>query len=140
MEALRKMGPTVLCVATMVAACGGANEATLRTTSPRASAPGVTNAQPTDDPTVDRLVDARCRREDRCENIGAGRKFASVDACQHELRVSTAEDFNATECPRGLDRGGVELCLGAIQAEHCDRPLDTITRIGDCLSYHICLK
>jgi len=123
----------------LASACGGANEGTVRTDSSPTS-PGVTNAQPADGPTVDRLAEARCNRESRCNNVGDGRKFASTNMCLQELRASTARDLSATQCPRGLDRGGVELCLGAIQSEQCDHPLDTLTRVGDCLSYHMCLR
>jgi hypothetical protein len=126
----------------LVVACGGANEGTVNgPPSPPPPERGVTSAQThSDATTVDRLVRARCNREQACNNVGTGQKFASRDACVADIRASTAADLNATDCPRGLDQGNVDRCLAAIENEKCDHPLDTITRVGDCQSYHLCMK
>jgi hypothetical protein len=128
----------------LVLACGGANEGTITgPPSPPATPvqPGVTNAQnAADSSTVTRLASARCDREQSCNNIGAGQKYVSREACVDDIRASSAADLNATSCPRGLDQDMVDRCLSAIKSEKCDHPLDTITRIGDCQSYHLCIK
>jgi hypothetical protein len=102
---------------------------------------GVTQAQnAVDERVADKLASARCDREQKCDQIGQGRKYATREVCQTQLRSDTMSDLNAKNCPRGLDQGAVDHCLSAIQAEPCTLSVDTFARIADCRAGAICMK
>jgi hypothetical protein len=82
----------------------------------------------------------RCDQEQKCEHIGDGRKFATRDICQKQLRSDTTGSLNAQSCPHGLDPSAVDRCVGAIKAEPCSLSIDTLTRIADCRSSAMCMK
>ena len=102
---------------------------------------GVTAAQNVvDQKTVERIADARCGHEQRCNNIGAGQKYASRDECQQKLVSDTSNDLNATNCPRGLDQDALNRCMNAMDNEPCSLSIDTLARIADCRTGAICMK
>ncbi|MGA3122965.1 MAG: DUF6184 family natural product biosynthesis lipoprotein [Polyangiaceae bacterium] len=108
-----------------------------------ASAPQPTTAQArsVDGATVDRLSSARCDREQDCNNIGDGKKYASRQVCTDQFHGSIANDLNSYKCPGGLDPAAVQRCLAAIGNEECGvHPLESLTRIDDCRSGAMCLK
>jgi hypothetical protein len=92
---------------------------------------GDTNAQPpsssADAPIVDRLSTARCDREQFCDNVGGGKKYAARQVCMDQLRGSIGNDLNAYQCPRGLEECGAH-------------PVEAITRMDRCRSGAMCLK
>jgi len=103
--------------------------------------PGVTNRQPVvDSVTVNRLATARCDREQACNNVGAGQKYATHDVCLDEMRGKLANEMNSYTCPGGFDRVGLQACVSAIQTEECGNPLDTIERIDKCRKDALCAK
>jgi hypothetical protein len=89
---------------------------------------------------VDRLSSARCDRETTCNNIGAGHKYASREVCMDQIRGDLGNDLNTYNCPRGIDEGAVDQCMGAIRAEDCGHPLDTLSRVEKCRTGAMCLK
>jgi hypothetical protein len=103
---------------------------------------GRTNAQGVgaDAAVVEQLSAARCYREQTCDNIGGGRKYASQDVCMNQMRGSIGNDLNNYNCPRGIDRAQLEHCMLAIGNEECSHPLDTITRMTKCRSDILCLR
>jgi hypothetical protein len=131
-------------LATVVLACA-------ESTGPQAKGPtpvpgteppaGVTEAQNAADQRVaDRLASARCDHEEKCQNVGTGRKYATRDVCQIQLRSDTMGDLNAQKCPHGIDQDAVEHCVSAVQKEPCSVSLNTLTRIADCRSGALCMK
>ncbi len=138
--------PAVLAsLATLVLACAeqsASSQAKGPTPVPGSEPPaGVTEAQNAADQRVgDKLASARCDHEEKCQNVGTGRKYATRDVCQIQLRSDTVGDLNAQKCPHGLDQNAVEHCVSAIQKEPCSISLDTITRIADCRSGAICMN
>ena len=101
----------------------------------------MTAAQNTmDQSVVEDIAKARCDRERRCGNVGAGKGYVSRDVCMDQMRGSIASDLNASNCPGGINRQGVERCEAAIQSEDCGHPLDTITRMDHCKASALCLK
>jgi hypothetical protein len=106
---------------------------------------GATNAQalgPTVDPgVVDRLANARCDREQTCDNVGDGRKYASRHVCMDQQKGSIANDLNSFQCPRGIDGAAVQQCLSAIGGEECGaHPVEAITRMDRCRNGAMCMK
>ena len=89
---------------------------------------------------VDRLAEARCDQEQGCNNIGPGAKFTSRSVCMEQIHGSIANDLNAYNCPRGLNRDGVDRCMAAIKSEECSHPFDTLTRYDKCRTGALCMK
>lgn len=87
---------------------------------------------------VDGIVQARCDREERCDNIGSGKKFASRSLCETEVRAEWRSDLNAFECPQGVDENQLDKCKAQLRAEACDSVLDTLGRLAACRTNAIC--
>jgi hypothetical protein len=122
------------------------NVATSSPAAPPASQPlGATNAQavgaPVDPGVVDRLASARCDREQACDNVGDGKRYASRHVCMEQQKGSIANDLNSYQCPRGIDGPAVQECLSAIAGEECGaHPVEAITRIDRCRNATMCMK
>ncbi|MDP9000236.1 MAG: DUF6184 family natural product biosynthesis lipoprotein [Myxococcota bacterium] len=120
-----------------LAACGGSNQ------EPAVSGTGVTSAQTAqkaDSAIVGKLAAARCDREQTCNNVGAGQKYASRDVCMDQMRGGLANDLNSYECPKGIDEAQLDKCMNGIRSEECSHPLDTISRMEKCRTGALCMK
>jgi hypothetical protein len=108
----------------------------------REAAPqSVTNLQADTSSVVNRLSEARCDREQACDNIGDGKKYASRLVCLDQMRGGIANDLNAYQCPGGIDEAALRQCQVAIHNEECGaHPLEAITRIDKCRSGPMCVK
>ncbi|MGH7434384.1 MAG: DUF6184 family natural product biosynthesis lipoprotein [Polyangiaceae bacterium] len=106
----------------------------------RPAPPAVPRAQESDAVIVERLSQARCRREDWCRNVGDGQAFASQEVCLDTMRGGFGNDINQYKCPQGINGVRLERCALAIQREQCDEPLDTITRMDKCRSASLCVQ
>jgi hypothetical protein len=126
----------------LVVACGGQSSQTPPTAVPGSEVPpGVTEKQNTvDQKSVERIADARCDHEQKCNNVGKGQKYGSRDDCKHKLESDTSKDLNATSCPKGLDQDALNRCVNAINNEECSVSLDTLSRMADCRTGAICMK
>lgn len=86
---------------------------------------------------VTRITEARCTREEKCGNIGAGKKYADRAACQGEVSQNTQSDLRASECagvvPKELDE-----CLDEVKNQACNNPIDAITRVASCTRSQLC--
>jgi len=127
----------------VVAGCGHTAERHATNSEPaRASSrpTGVANLQ-ADTAVVNRLSDARCAREQACNNVGDGKKFSSRSVCLDQMRGGIANDLNAYQCPGGIDEAAVRQCQVAIRSEECGaHPFETITRMDKCRSGPMCMK
>jgi hypothetical protein len=102
---------------------------------------GATNAQKNVDASiVTQLAAARCERERACNNVGPGDKYVSHEVCMDQMRGSLANDLNAYDCPRGIDREALERCSAAIRVEECSHPLDTLSRMEKCRTAALCMR
>ena len=103
---------------------------------------GATNVQPGSAAmVVERLATARCSREQTCDNIGGGRKYASHRVCMEQLRGGIENDLNPYQCPGGIDELAVQACLSAVSAEECGaHPIEAITRMEKCRNGALCRK
>lgn len=84
------------------------------------------------------LTQSRCSREQRCENIGAGKKYSSFADCEAEIGNAWREDLNARECSRGVDQSQLDECLTEVRNEECGNPFDSLGRIAACTQAQIC--
>lgn len=87
---------------------------------------------------VDSIVQARCDREARCNNIGPDRTFASNEACSSRVRAEWRDELNLAECPGGIDSKELNECLQEIRNDDCNNPFDTLGRIVACRSSDLC--
>lgn len=88
---------------------------------------------------VSSIVDARCDREARCENIGANKKYKSWQQCNQEIAKKSSDKIGAPECPGGIDSHELSECLTEIRNEGCGNPLDTLERVAACNSADLCI-
>lgn len=123
-------------------ACKRSNEVPEEST--RTMEPGVTqaageqvelggNAQ-----AIESLASARCAREQRCNNFGADKKFASHQDCMTKMKAEKYDELNAEECRGGINRKELEECLQEIRNDDCNNPLDTLGRLTACRSSDLC--
>lgn len=125
-------------------ACGGANQ------GPPVAGTAATETHPTttttaaangaDKSVVAQLSTARCDQEQTCNNIGDGQKYASRDVCMDKMKGDLGNDYNASDCPGGIDQSAVDRCMAAIKSEECSHPLDTMARQDKCRSGALCIK
>lgn len=87
----------------------------------------------------EQITDARCAREQRCENIGDNKKYSSLDDCRATIRAEWKDDLNGVECPNGIDQSELNECLGEIRGEDCGDPLDALSRVAACTTGQICI-
>lgn len=118
-----------------VAACGHsysqAGAPTTTTGSPAASAPA-------SDKAVERISSARCDREMRCGNVGAGKSYVNQDGCLTEVKGKTMNDLTNSACPRGIDTMQLDKCLADIKGERCENVLDALSRLSNCRTGALC--
>jgi hypothetical protein len=139
MSFLRMPCASSLLASGIVVGCGGAAQGppVAGTADPQVS---LANSQGADNAVVDQLTAARCDQEDGCKNIGPGAKFDSRTTCMGGIRGNIGNDLNAYKCPRGIDRAGVDRCMGAIKAEECNHPFETLSRYDACRTGALCLN
>jgi hypothetical protein len=89
-------------------------------------------------PAAESIADARCLREQRCNNIGADRKYSSLNDCATRVRNDWKDDLNTRECPAGVDQKELNECLTEIRNEDCNNPFDSLGRIAACTAAQIC--
>jgi hypothetical protein len=111
-----------------IAACDRNRTDQTRTTSATSNEPN--------DTTIDRITEARCRRELACDNVGANKKWNDEAACRREIRQNIHGDFRQAECHTVLTDKLLS-CIDAIQIEKCDAVFD-MTRVNACRKATLC--
>jgi hypothetical protein len=89
-------------------------------------------------PAAESIADARCAREQKCNNIGADKRYSSMSDCLARIRNDWKDDLNARECPNGVDQKELNECLSEIRNENCGNPFDTLGRVAACTAAQIC--
>ena len=87
---------------------------------------------------VESLTDARCDREQRCNNVGPDKKYSSRADCVMKVNEEWREDLNARQCPGGVVQSEFSECLEEIRNEDCGNPFDSLERIVACRASDIC--
>jgi Family of unknown function (DUF6184) len=140
----RVVAVSVASAGLLVLGCEHTDDRNVATSAPApgtASRPvGATNIQASTS-VVDRLSNARCDREEVCNNVGDGKKYASRRVCMDQIHGGIANDLNSFQCPGGIDGVAVQQCLTAIGNEECGaHPIEAITRMDKCRSGTMCVK
>ncbi|CAN5717659.1 hypothetical protein BH09MYX1_BH09MYX1_00180 [soil metagenome] len=84
-----------------------------------------------------KITGARCAREDRCNNVGAGKKYDNSDACIKEVGQNTMSDLKDSECA-GVVTKELDECLDEVKNQACNNPIDAITRVAACTRAQLC--
>jgi hypothetical protein len=145
MDTIKKLGPLSIVTATLVVACAHVEQgdtAVPGTPAFHEVRYGVTNAQApnADAAIVEQLAAARCYREDSCDNVGGGRRYASRDVCMEQMRGSIGNDLNTYNCPLGIDREKLERCRLKIHEEKCGDPIASFNRASACQEGALCMR
>jgi hypothetical protein len=88
--------------------------------------------------TVAQITAARCAREQKCGNVGAGKEYESLAACTQKIGENWREEINAYDCKGGVVTKELDECLTEIKDEDCNSPFDTLGRVLACRSSDIC--
>lgn len=87
---------------------------------------------------IDAIATAKCSREQRCGNVGAGKRYTSNTDCVADVREDWREDLDAYECSGGIVQKELAECVSEIQNEDCKNPFDTLGRVMACRASDIC--
>ena len=87
---------------------------------------------------TDSIAESRCARESRCDNVGADKKFSSMEDCILRVRTDWKDELSSRECPSGIDETQLNECLNEIREEDCSSPFDTLERVAACTADQIC--
>jgi uncharacterized protein DUF6184 len=84
------------------------------------------------------IAEARCARESRCDNVGADKKYSSMEDCIIRIRADWKDDLSARECKSGVNETQLNACLNSVREEECSSPFDTLERVTACTAGKIC--
>jgi len=90
------------------------------------------------EPAIKSLAAARCEHENKCGEIGAGRRYENRAACESAISSETYKDVEYVGCTAGIDREKFQICLNEAGDEGCDSALDTLQRIMACSARPLC--
>jgi hypothetical protein len=86
---------------------------------------------------ITKITSARCDREQRCGNVGAGKTYDDRNACENKVGQNTQSDLRASECagvvPKELDE-----CIDEVTNQACNNPIDAVTRLAACTRSQLC--
>jgi len=85
------------------------------------------------------LTNARCDREARCNNVGAGRKYENRAQCVAKLDDEGYSDLNEDNCPLGVDQDKLGACLVSLRDHECGPPLARIDDLRICADTRVCV-
>ena len=91
------------------------------------------------------VVDAReggaqrnCRFEDRCGNVGSGKRFASYEECLTSKRAFFQDAWPTDRCDGRINGETLNVCYTAIENTQCNNLVDFIATISKCESGDVC--
>lgn len=87
---------------------------------------------------IRRIAEARCAREERCQEIGEGKRFADRDACMSYVLDHSRVDLSSANCPGGIVEKELQECIEAVDAQQCGSTIDHAMRIIACRSSDMC--
>jgi hypothetical protein len=87
---------------------------------------------------IESITAARCDREQRCNNIGAGKKYESRSTCVTNVRSDWKGELSSLECPNGVDQAKLDTCLEHLRTDGCANPVETLGRVTACRQAELC--
>ncbi len=83
-----------------------------------------------------RLAQARCRREARCNQIGASSKYSSQQECETTLLADNERQLSA--CPGNMNQSNLDKCSSTIESTSCDKTMDRLSEYKECRTDTLC--
>ena len=91
------------------------------------------------------VVDARegganrsCRFEDRCGNLGPGKRYATFAECLTAKRADFQRAWPTDRCDGRINGQNLDICLQAIDNTQCNNIIDSIATASKCESSDVC--
>jgi hypothetical protein len=104
----------------------------------RVTTAGVAAAVSVSEHDADIVAKERCDREERCNNVGEDRHYATRAACVDQIRDDDLRSFTSAACPQGVDSSKLQACVAEIRQERCDGPFDALSRNATCTRSVLC--
>lgn len=79
-----------------------------------------------------------CRFEDRCGNVGSGRKYASLADCLTDKRSDFLDMWPTDRCDGRINGQTLDVCLSTIDLMQCNNPVDILATLTKCESSDVC--
>lgn len=79
-----------------------------------------------------------CRWEDRCGNVGSGKRYAAFDECLTDKRASYLNRLPTERCDGKINGQALDVCFKAIENTSCTDLLDQLATFSKCDSGSIC--
>lgn len=86
---------------------------------------------------TEKLVEARCNHDQLCGET-SGATSGKPTSCADDVR-SAIGDMLAAECPRGVGKGPLDACAGALRSESCGVALLAKTIPDACRTEALCV-
>ncbi len=86
------------------------------------------------------IAQTRCEREQRCGQVGRGRRHNTAQACRARVVSDTSSDVDALVCQSGVGRRELDECRREIRDQDCSVPLDSIARVTACRTTDLCRR
>src|SRR5512139_2832275 len=87
---------------------------------------------------INRIAEARCEREQRCNNVGSDRKYKDGSECRSKMQADLSDDLSSDECRGGIDGKELNECLAEIREYDCNNPLDRLETAAACRESDLC--
>lgn len=84
---------------------------------------------------IERIVQARCNREQECAE--RGHEPTDPTRCAAEQRRAIESGLSSGECPGGISAEALDACIEAIQNERCGVAHDALT-VASCRTQELC--
>ena len=82
---------------------------------------------------------ATCDQYQFCGDIGAGKTYATYDACTVQWQANWDSYWPANLCQGKIDQAALHVCLSAIGGTSCTNILDFFSTLGKCSKENICI-
>lgn len=83
---------------------------------------------------MDLAIHKRCEREQRCDNVGDQRPYASMDDCIANVAIMHADDFAGLQCEGSVRNDALSDCIQEIERDTCTPG----ARFASCRSIGLC--
>ncbi|WP_394839202.1 DUF6184 family natural product biosynthesis lipoprotein [Pendulispora rubella] len=88
---------------------------------------------------VQYVAATRCNREHVCNQIGAGKRYDSVEDCTRDSWRDTHAELGVERCPNGVNESALDKCLYDLGTQVCSTPVANVQRVATCRRQMLCL-
>jgi hypothetical protein len=91
------------------------------------------------DDAVNELTSQRCQRAVDCKQVGTGKKYEDLGACERQLDHDLRTPLRPATCTYGVREEKLEECLEEIRTQQCSSPRATLdTKM--CRAGRLCIR